>query len=103
MYIYTHNRIILLYIPETNNTIVNQLYFIFLKISYCHLLQNQRAVLAVSACKSITPWKVKQNCSEENGLQQVDTSYIHEGHGRMDLNIQNFAELLGFFLFFFNV
>ena len=43
------------------------------------------------------PLESTKTCSEENGLQQVDNSYIHEDHGRMDLNIQNFAELLFFF------
>ena len=43
------------------------------------------------------PLESTNNSSEENGLQQVDTSYIHEDHGRMDLKIQNFAEFFFFF------
>ena len=60
VYIYTHNRIILLYIPETNNNIANQLYFIFLKTSYCHLLQNQHVLFRLFLhAKASPPGKYK--------------------------------------------
>ena len=49
------------------------------------------------------PLESTKTCSEENGLQQVDTSYIHEDHGIMDLNIQNFEELLWLFFFFLSI